>query len=156
MKWGVGVDYEPRCKLYYCCGRARAHSCRFFSIFVFASSFLAGFAMRRRRCEAGLRSSLLRQMQVLMHMLKKNMCPYLHAMLDLAAQCWTVRAGSRVLHCRIDFSCRYIRSAVHDLDFSGQLDPWSIFSGWRRWCLSVGVSTTRLFCTCLPWDLYNV
>lgn len=43
-----------------------------------------------RRCEAGLRSSLLRQLQVLVHMLKKHMCPYLPAVVDLVSHCWMV------------------------------------------------------------------
>ncbi|CAN0439406.1 unnamed protein product, partial [Laminaria digitata] len=55
----------------------------------FLQSILPTMLLVIRRCEAGLRSSLLRQMQVLMRMLKRNMCPYLPAMLDLAAQCWT-------------------------------------------------------------------
>lgn len=46
--------------------------------------------MYYRRCEAGLRSSLLQQMQVLIRMLKRSMVPYLSGILKLVVQCWAV------------------------------------------------------------------
>ena len=97
-----------------------SHCCRFvfFSIVVLGFSFLAGVALRRRRCEAGLRSSLLRQMQVLMRMLKRNMCPYLPAILDLAAQCWTVRTKFRGLRCRSNIQHLVTRTDQIDHDLN--------------------------------------
>lgn len=104
MSWcglSIIVEAGPRCEQLQTCPALTAVA---FSIFVLDVFFPRGGVSirRRRRCEAGLRSSLLRQMQVLMHMLKRHMCPYLPAMLDLARHCWTVRAKSGVLHCSMD------------------------------------------------------
>ncbi|CAM9283253.1 unnamed protein product, partial [Sphacelaria rigidula] len=56
----------------------------------FLESILPTMLIVVRRCEAGLRSSLLRQMQQLIQLLKKRMIPYLPAMFDLMEECWTV------------------------------------------------------------------
>lgn len=45
---------------------------------------------RGRRCEPGLRSSLLQQMEALVRMLKGFMCPYLTHIVELVSDCWSV------------------------------------------------------------------
>lgn len=57
-----------------------------FSMILFSRS-------RGRRCEAGLRSSLLLLMQYLIKTLKRDMSPYLEAILKVAAVYWTVSVG---------------------------------------------------------------
>ena len=51
---------------------------------------LAIWGVCGRRCEAGLRSSLLIQMQHLMRTLKRGMTPYLEGILQVASQYWSV------------------------------------------------------------------
>lgn len=58
-----------------------------------------------RQCEAGLRSSLLIQMQNLISKLKRDMAPYLEAILNVASTYWTVSVGVVVVVAAIVCCC---------------------------------------------------
>lgn len=76
----------------------------------------------RRRCEAGLRSSLLLQIQELVVMLKRGMCPYLETILQLSAQCWFVSARGEIRVYSVE-GLRFGKSSSYVCNRNGKVSP---------------------------------